>query len=401
MRRMIGGAETALLTLTDGTTPQPGSESSLNFTNPYNNNTPAKFVAFKPSLSAVKTLVEKYQQNARPNKKDLKLTASQLFDIYSKATPQARGKFDMSVPLNGFVEELGEAVKLTPQNAKIFFNSLINLIEEMQPPSSSSNPILEAQEEGIRRQEEMVRGKGKNSGCGCGCNGGNAPDSQKKPLEPDSQKKPLAPDSQKKPLVNAMSPPNKEELRTNKPSGNPVANALAWLKSRREAMGQNPPSMTPKAPENPEPASPPPSTGSGKNVSKIIAEGIRLARLKGGRDKKFLPGMTHKKILPGMTHKKILPGMTHKKILPGMIHMIEEESESNSSSESESDSSSESESDSSSESESDSNNKPQYNGKGKGKKGVNKRSMIVKKIMKERGVSLPEASKIVKSEGLY
>jgi hypothetical protein len=44
---------------------------------------------------------------------------------------------------------------------------------------------------------------------------------------------------------------------------------------------------------------------------------------------------------------------------------------------------------------------PLYSGEGKGKKAPSARNLIVKKIMKEKGLSLPQASKYVKEHGLY
>jgi len=319
MRRMIGGAETAILTLADSGQPG-GPNSKMNFASPRSNNTPQKFIGFQASFDGIKTLVTNYQQNARPNKKDLKMTASQLFDVYANATPQARGKLDTCVPLNGFVEELGEAVKLTPENAKIFFNSLVNLITEMVPSVAAPTATEQA--------ETAITGTGRGCGCCSSCKtcGGNKPDDKK----PEQPKQPEPPKTEGTP--SAMSPATSEELKKGAPTGNVVANALAWLKMKKESMGKIPATPAPKDNDQKNPSTPAPKepeqilkptsvpmekTGSGKKM---------LGKMPAAAERKLL-GLTaaqHKKLLSSA--KKVHGGAKRKKILPGRVYRDDSDS---------------------------------------------------------------------------
>jgi len=298
---MIGGAETALLTLSDSGQPG-GANSKMNFANPRSNNTPQKFIGFQPSFDAIKTLVTKYQQIARPNKKDLKMTASQLFDVYANATPQARGKLDTCVPLNGFVEELGEAVKLTPENATIFFNSLVNLITEMVPSVAAPTAVEQA--------ETAITGTGRGCGCCSSC-GGNKPD-DKKPEQPGQPGQPGQPELPKNDgSPSAMSPATTDGLKKGATTGNVVANALAWLKQKKESMGKIPTAPAPKDTDQKNPTTPPATTP--KEPEKTGSGRKMLGKMSAAAERKLL-GLTaaqHKKLLSSA--KKVHGGAKHKK----------------------------------------------------------------------------------------
>ena len=287
--RMVGGAETALLTLDDGQGGAPGAPGGENFIAP--TSTPAKFINFKESFAAAKTIIQKYNEKRTPNKKDLKLASSELFDIYSYATPQARGVFDSSVPLNGFVDELSEGVKLKPEIAKVFFTSLVDLIEETVPDANPPAPTLEAQ---------TALGSGKKGGCGCcgGCCGGAEP--AKTPATTD-------------PKVPALKAISDSPTKLSKPQqGNVVNNVLEWIKKKRAAMGDSGKTeaqATEKAP-------------TGKGVSSLPAL---------MEEKKRFAGRAHP--VYGLKKKQALPGRIQKlraKIAAEQKSSSENESESES-----------------------------------------------------------------------
>jgi len=345
--RMIGGADTALLTLDDGQQGEAGAPGGTNnFIAPTSK--PANFVNFKESFTAAKTIIKKYNDKKSPNKKDLRLASSELFDIYSYATPQARGVFDSSVPLNGFVEELSQGVQLKPEIAKAFFTSLQDLIEETIPDVNPPAPVLESQ---------LALGSGKGSGCGCcgGCCGGAEPAKK----VPES----MVP---KVPALKAIS--DSPERLPKQQQASVVNNVLEWIKKKRASMGESgKPAVVPKdktledvAKEN-DKVMPP----IGRGVSSLAAINKELKRKVKGMGRPVY-------------------GMKEKRVLPGRIQNLrakiaaEQESSSKSGGDSESDSESDME------------------GAGRGN-----RAAIVKSVMKKRGVSMIEASKIVKAEGLY
>jgi hypothetical protein len=348
--RMVGGAETALLTLDDSG--QPGGETGApggdNFIAPTSK--PAKFINFLQSFAAAKAIIKKYNEKQTPNKKDLRLASSELFDIYSYATPQARGVFDSSVPLNGFVDELNEGVRLKPDLAKVFFTSLVDLIEETVPDANAPAPVLESQ---------TAMGSGKGGGCGCcsGCGG------RRGGAEPA--------DTTKVPTVPALKAPSPAGTELSTPQKtNVVNNVLEWIKKKRESMGKSgKPEPQPEdktleklAKENDKTMPP-----IGRGISSLAAINNEL--------KKKAKGKGHP--VYGMKHKQGLPGRIQK--LRAKVASIQKSPES-------------------SDSESDSDVEVSGGMHG-GKKG--NRAQIVKGVMKKRGVSMIEASKIVKAEGLY
>lgn len=353
--RMVGGADTALLTLDDGQGATAGTPGGENFIAP--TSTPAKFINFKESFAAAKTIINKYNDKKTPNKKDLKLASSELFDIYSYATPQARGVFDSSVPLNGFVDELNEGVKLKPEIARVFFTSLLDLISEKVPDANPPAPTLEAQ---------TALGSGKKAGgCGCcgGCCGGAEPETRipKVPVLPESQV----------PKVPALQAVSNSSTRLSKPEQtNVVNNVLEWIKKKRASMGESGKPVDTKektleqvAKENDKTMPP-----IGRGISSLAAINKELKKRATGSGRHPVYGLKHKQALPGRIQKLRAKIAAHQ----------ESSSESGSDSESESD--------------------EEVTGMGGGRR---KRAEIVKSVMKKRGVSMIEASKIVKAEGLY
>ena len=347
--RMVGGAETALLTLDEGEAGAPGAPGAPggeNFIAPTSK--PAKFINFKESFTAAKTIIQKYNEKKSPNKKDLKLASSELFDIYSYATPQARGVFDNSVPLNGFVDELSEGVRLKPDIAKVFFTSLVDLISEMVPDANPPAPTFNAQ---------SVLGSGKKTGCGCacgGCCGGDKPTEKKAEI----------------PNVPALMAPSDSPTTVPKPvQANVVNNVMEWIKKKRESMGKS------GAPE---------AQPKDKTLEDIAKENDKtMPPIGKGRTVSSLPALEEEaKRLAGRGH--VAYGMKKKQILPGRIQKLRAKIAAHQESSDES------------ESESESDEEATGSGKRKGN-----RAAIVKSVMKKRGVSMIEASKIVKAEGLY
>ena len=340
--RMVGGAETALLTLDDGQGGAPGAPGGENFIAPTSK--PAKFINFKESFAAAKTIIQKYNEKRTPNKKDLKLASSELFDIYSYATPQARGVFDASVPLNGFVDELSEGVKLKPEIAKVFFTSLVDIIEETVPDANPPAPTLEAQ---------TALGSGKKSGCGCcgGCCGGAEP-ANKTPATVD-------------PKVPALQAVSDSATKLAKPQQtNVVNNVLEWIKKKRAAMGES--GKTETQPKD-------------KTLEQVAKENDKTMPPI-GRGVSSLPAlMEESKRFAGRAHP--VYGLKKKQALPGRVQKLRAKIAAHQESSSESESESDEET--------------------KGGGGRRKRAEIVKSVMAKRGVSMIEASKIVKAEGLY
>ena len=388
---MVGGAEMAELTLTDEGAPGgeagPGGQTS-GYVGP--TSTPAKFIGFKPTFASIKSIISTYKQLERPTKKDLKLAASEIFDIYSYATPQARGMLNQSVPLNGFVEELGQVVSLNPVNARTFFDSLVNLITEMVPDAETPTPVLNAQN----------KGSGK-SGCGC-CTtcGGAEPD--KKDDKKDG-KKPLG----NQPL--ALEAPNdKPSSLAASTTGNAVINnVLNWIKQKRESIGESQvPAVFPvKTLEqqankiNEQQGQPAIPVGKGKtHMSSLIERAKEMIKMNGGaysrtQRKQLLPGRMQntqaRLIMSEMpsdeepsSDEEMTGGIYNRKrrtktLLPGRIQKLRAKLAKR---------------------EMEEDDEEMTGGR---KKGTNKRAEIVKRVMKERGVKMIEASKIVKSEGLY
>lgn len=349
--RMVGGAETATLTLDDGESGAvgPGGEKFVGPTS-----TPAKLIGIKPTFTAIKTVIDTYNALPNPNKKDLRLAASELFDSYNYSTPQARGILDQSIPLNGFVEELGHGVKLSPANARVFFNSLINLITEMVPNLSAPQSAL-----GAQTQAPSLQGTGRGGSCGCcsTCGGAKKAD-DKKPDEPTGA---------------LGAPGDKPSKLTAGVTGNSIVNnVLNWIKQKREAAGTTVTEIKPA--EKLEELAKKPPTGSAKPVSvKETEDRLKRFLKRGGAY-----GLPKKELMPKLrTQKSILPGRVLK--LRAKIAQKQEELSSDDGAHSESD----------------------EEAVGRGMKRPNKRSLVVKRIMKQRGVSMIEASKIVKAEGLY
>jgi hypothetical protein len=402
--RMVGGAETALLTLDDGQEGAPGAPGGENFIAPTSK--PAKFINFKESFAAAKTIIKKYIEKRTPNKKDLKLASSELFDIYSYATPQARGVFDSSVPLNGFVDELSEGVRLKPEIAKVFFTSLVDLIEETVPDANPPAPTLEAQ---------TALGSGKKSGCGCCGRSFGGAEPAKTPATMD-------------PKVPALKAVSDSAVRLSKPQqGNVVNNVLEWIKKKRAAMGDS--GKTEAQPKD-------------KTLEQLAKENDK-AMPPIGRGVSSLPAlMEEKKRFAGRARP--VYGMVKKQVLPGRIEKLRAKIAAQQESSSESESESDEETKGGNKTEKHilklSKNNPitlkaiqdmkKLHGKDankmlkeslksmkeekkeekehkkwlkakSGTKRVNKRAEIVKSVMAKRGVSMIEASKIVKAEGLY
>lgn len=480
--RMVGGAETALLTLDENAAGGPGGASGNEYAGVSSNNAPKKFTGFAPSYTAMKTIINKFNEKERPNKKDVKMAASEIFDIYSYSTPQARGQFDSSVPLNGFVEELGQVVSLPPAKVHYFFNSLLELIQAENPSLDVPTPVLNQQ---AALPIEQAKGSGKGCGCCGGCCGGaemtggmpgvgnrgvfskeaqqaheargfktldwaklrpktrdylhqlytrlreysspeatldgmvdnitprTAPKDLKEFFEEAAvfdddvvmnkaklkhyitdflkmkglygtgyggaePEKPAAPAD-----VKPSAPADVKPLAMSaKPASNIVQNVLEWVKKNKASYGKdNAAKLTTleqEAKKNDKEN--PPLLGSARklvmrddvaSVNALLAKGKKLAR--GGAY-----GRTQR--------KQVLPGRVQK--LRAKLAEPESESES------------ESESDEDSDKSSSSSLSDEEKVSGGAKRG-GKRSQIVKRVMKQRGVSMIEASKIVKSEGLY
>lgn len=250
---MVGGAETALLTLDNDN--QPGGPGGESFTGVQSNNAPKKFLGFQPTYIAMKAIINKFDEIKRPTKKDVKIAASGIFDVYNKASVKARGLLDSSVPLNGFVEELGQVVSISPADAHYFFDSLVKLVDEFNPKLIPKTPVLTAQ---------ANLGSGKPS-CGC-CNGcgGNKPEDKKEANTNVAE-------------GHAMTPPSNSK---SAPSGNVVANILDWIKKKKNLSG----SMQ-QAPKK-------------ESLEDVVKKEENVA----GSGKSILPGRTlRKRILPGRT----------------------------------------------------------------------------------------------------
>jgi hypothetical protein len=222
----------------------------------------------------------------------------------------------------------------------------------MVPDLQTPQPVIQAQNEAAKLQ-----GTGK-GGCGC-CStcGGNKPD-EKKTIEPPAA---------------LGAPGDKPSKLTANVSGNSVINnVLNWIKQKREAAGTSVQETKPK--QTLEDLAKKPPTGSG--VSSLPALHKKLKEMSGGRSTYGLP---KKPLLVRQQVKKLA--------IPARVQNLRAKVALKQKDDSSSDDGEHSESD--------------EEAVGRGKKRVNKRSEVVKRVMKQRGISMIEASKIVKSEGLY
>lgn len=151
-RCMKGGAETALLTLTeqgDSATPLPNQTGVASFDNVFAQK--KELMDALSAVSAVQQTIQAFLTQSRPTKQFKSEFVRSLQAIYQESTPQARGLLDEAFPVAGFVDATKEGVKESAAKARSYYKKFSSRFANVDAPTNA----------------ELQGGMG----CGCGTPG--------------------------------------------------------------------------------------------------------------------------------------------------------------------------------------------------------------------------------------